>query len=81
MLDQTDKRILIILDRNARIRLAALGRENGLSRTAVQDRVTKLETQGVIRGYHTDYTSTQARMIRALLFVKFAARPCDLALD
>lgn len=80
-MDQTDKRILAVLSRDARISFAALGRKIGLSRTAVQDRVTKLETNGVIRGYHTDYSQNKSGIIRALIFVKIAVRPCDQALD
>lgn len=80
-MDQTDKRILAILGRNARISFAALGREIRLSRTAVQDRVTKLEANGVIRGYHADYSQNQSGVIHALIFVKIAVRPCDQALD
>ena len=81
MLDQTDKRILLELGQNARISFAALGREIGLSRTAVQDRVKRLETSGVIRGYHTDYSVEQVGTIHALVFVKIAVRPCTQALD
>jgi len=80
-LDQTDRRILTILSRDARISFAALGREIGLSRTAVQDRVSKLEAAGVIKGYHTNYSEDQAGTIRAMLFIKIASRPCDEALD
>lgn len=60
---------------------AALGREIGLSRTAIQDRVTKLETDGVITGYFTDYSLGQPGLISALLFIKIAIRPCNQALD
>lgn len=81
MVDQTDKRILALLDRNARISFAALGREISLSRTAVQDRVAKLEADGVIKGYHADYATEQSRLIHAMLFVKIAVRPCDPALN
>jgi DNA-binding Lrp family transcriptional regulator len=60
---------------------AALGREIGLSRTAVQDRVTRLETAGVIRSYSTNFSIQEAGMISALLFIKIAVRPCDQALE
>ena len=42
-MDHTDQKILAALARNARLSFAALGREIGLSRTAVQDRVGRLE--------------------------------------
>lgn len=81
MVDRTDKRILAMLEQNARISFAALGREIGLSRTAVQDRVAKLETNGVINGYNADFSLDQSGLIRAMLFIKIAIRPCDQALD
>ncbi|MEP3298734.1 MAG: Lrp/AsnC family transcriptional regulator [Pseudoruegeria sp.] len=80
-MDQTDKRILARLGEDARINFTALGREIGLSRTAIQDRVTKLETNGVIRGYHADYSQNQVGIIHALIFIKIAVRPCDQALN
>ena len=60
---------------------SALGREIGLSRTAIQDRVTKLETAGVITGYFTDYSFDRSGLISAMLFIKISIRPCDQALD
>ncbi|KKK96439.1 hypothetical protein LCGC14_2662770, partial [marine sediment metagenome] len=60
---------------------AALGREIGLSRTAVQDRVAKLEIEGIITGYFTDYSLGQSGLISAVLFIKISTRPCDRALD
>jgi len=80
-LDQTDKRILAILERNARTSVAEIGRQIGLSRTAVQDRISKLETNGVISGYHAQIVNAQNDLTRAVLFVKIAARPCDPALN
>lgn len=80
-MDRTDKRILGLLGKNARISFAALGREIGLSRTAVQDRVTRLETAGIIRSYDINFSIQEAGMISALLFIKIAVRPCDQALE
>lgn len=80
-MDRTDKRILGLLGKNARMSFAALGREIGLSRTAVQDRVTRLEAAGVIRSYDTNFSMHDAGMISALLFIKIAVRPCDQALE
>lgn len=79
-LDRTDKRILAVLEKNARISVAEIGRTIGLSRPAVQDRINKMEACGVIAGYHTDISYEHDRLIRAILFVKIAQRPCDQAL-
>lgn len=79
-MDQTDKRILALLERNARISAAEIGRQLGLSRTAVQGRITKLESSGVIIGYHARISNVHGCLIRAVLFVKIAVRPCERAL-
>ena len=79
-MDHTDQKILAALARNARLSFAALGREIGLSRTAVQDRVGRLEQSGVITGYVTEYNAEAAGLVSAVLFVRIAARPCDPAL-
>ncbi|MHA3916064.1 Lrp/AsnC family transcriptional regulator [Halovulum sp. GXIMD14793] len=80
-MDRTDKRILAVLERNARTSAAEIGRQIGLSRTAVQDRLSKLETSGVIGGYRVQISDTQVGLIRAVIFVKIAARPCEQALN
>ena len=51
-LDQHDERILGELQSDARITMAELGRRVGLSQPAVTERVRKLETSGIITGYH-----------------------------
>ena len=51
MLDQTDLKILSILQNNGRSRLADIGSEVELSTPAVMERVKKLEAGGVIKGY------------------------------
>ncbi len=79
-MDQTDKRIMAILERDGRISAAELGRQIGLSRTAVQDRISRLESNGTITGYHARLSPSGDSLIRAILFVKIAIRPCEKAL-
>jgi Lrp/AsnC family leucine-responsive transcriptional regulator len=50
--DDIDRRILDALRENGRETYAELARKVGLSAPAVHDRVGKLETSGVISGYH-----------------------------
>lgn len=52
MLDEIDLRILELLQENARIANAEIGRRVGLTASAVFQRVRKLEEAGVVRGYH-----------------------------
>jgi Lrp/AsnC family transcriptional regulator, leucine-responsive regulatory protein len=50
--DTTTRRILDELQRDGRLSLAELGRRVGLSPPAVAERVSRLERDGVITGYH-----------------------------
>lgn len=53
-LDDIDRRILTILQSEARLSYAAVGRRVGLSPAAATERVTKLEADGVLTGYRAD---------------------------
>jgi Lrp/AsnC family leucine-responsive transcriptional regulator len=50
--DTVDRRIIAALRENGRATYAELGRQVGLSASAVHERVGKLEATGVITGYH-----------------------------
>jgi DNA-binding Lrp family transcriptional regulator len=50
-LDDTDRKLIALLRANARTPTAALARSLGLSRSAVQERLRRLERDGVIQGY------------------------------
>ena len=52
MIDDTDLKILYILQNNGRSRLADIAEDVSLSAPAVMERVKKLEAGGVILGYH-----------------------------
>ncbi|PPK69432.1 Lrp/AsnC family transcriptional regulator [Actinokineospora auranticolor] len=51
-MDTVDRRIIAALRTNGRVTYADLGRQVGLSASAVHERVGKLESSGVITGYH-----------------------------
>jgi DNA-binding Lrp family transcriptional regulator len=51
-LDPTDRKILQILQENAKITNAQLSKDVGLSPAPTLERVKKLETSGVIKSYH-----------------------------
>lgn len=51
-MDTLDRRIIAALRENGRATYADLGRQVGLSASAVHERVGKLEATGVITGYH-----------------------------
>ncbi|MBE2223496.1 MAG: Lrp/AsnC family transcriptional regulator [Anaerolineae bacterium] len=51
LLDPTSKQLLALLQQNARLSYSELGRQVGLSVTAVIDRMRRLEDAGLITGY------------------------------
>lgn len=50
-MEKTDQQILALLLRDGRISYTDIGRETGLSTSAAQQRVRRLEQRGVILGY------------------------------
>jgi Lrp/AsnC family leucine-responsive transcriptional regulator len=72
LLDATNLLLLAKLQDNARRSLAELGREVGLSAPAVAERVRRLESEGVIRGYHAD---VDPRRLGYTLGVALRVRP------
>ena len=53
-IDSIDAKIIAELQRDARMSVAELARRIPLSQPAVRERVQKLETAGVIRGFRTE---------------------------
>jgi len=53
MIDDIDRKILTILQDDARASNAAVARRVGLVPSAVLERIRKLEKRGIIRGYET----------------------------
>lgn len=58
-LDDIDRQLLVALQADCKQPLSKLGEKVGLSAPAVMDRVRKLETAGVITGYHAAVASRQ----------------------
>jgi DNA-binding Lrp family transcriptional regulator len=50
--DEVDQRIITLLTGDARLSARAIARELGMSPGAISDRVERLETNGIITGYH-----------------------------
>jgi len=51
---EKDGLILSLLQENARLSYSDIGEKVGLSRVAVKNRITALEKQGIIKGYHAE---------------------------
>jgi len=50
-MDNTDRQLLTLLRKNARMPVVNLAKELKVSRATVQNRINKLERQGIILGY------------------------------
>jgi DNA-binding Lrp family transcriptional regulator len=50
-INATDRRLLSLLQSNARESVAALSRKLGIARTTVQERINRMERNGTIAGY------------------------------
>ena len=75
-LDPIDTKIVELLQNNGRIAQVEIAREVGLAPSAVLERMRKLETRGVIRGY-TAVVNAKAVGLSMLAFV--AVRTIEVA--
>jgi Lrp/AsnC family leucine-responsive transcriptional regulator len=71
MLDDKDKILIAALRKNARESLVGLARRVGLSRSATQERMRRLERDGIIKGYTVELSSEQDPAVRAMVAVTF----------
>jgi Lrp/AsnC family leucine-responsive transcriptional regulator len=76
--DDLDRRIITELRLNGRATFAELGRQVGLSASAVHERVGKLESNGVITGYHA---TVDPRTIGLGVTALVGIQPTDTAAD
>ena len=75
ILTAKDEELINVLRANAREPVSSLARKLGLSRTTVQDRLKRLEEQGVIAGYTIKLTQNQsAKGISALVTISVEPR-------
>lgn len=79
-LDDIDRRLLAELSLDARLTQVALAARVGLSRSAVQERIKRLEREGVIQGYTLRLGHTLPAGLRAYLLVQDSGPSHDRAL-
>jgi len=79
-LDAMDGKILDLLQADARVSLADIGRRIHLSQPAVAERVRRMEAAKVIRGYHADIDPA-ALGYGLAAFVRVARRNDDTPLE
>src|SRR6266545_4345972 len=76
MIDVLDRKILNILQENARTSNAEIARQVGLAPSAVFERIRKLEERRVIRGYRADINPKVLGLAQlAFTFVRSNVRP------
>ncbi|MBV2185663.1 MAG: Lrp/AsnC family transcriptional regulator [Rhizobium sp.] len=70
-----DRELLALLGENARMPVATLARQLGLSRTTVQARLERLEREGIIAGYGVRLSEAyQSGLIRAHVLITIAPK-------
>ncbi len=79
-LNDTDSRILGILQQDGRRSYADLGSDLGMAGPSAYERVKKLETRGVIRGYSAD-VSPAAVGLSVLAFTWVTQAPGTISMD
>jgi DNA-binding Lrp family transcriptional regulator len=75
--DETDRKIMALLAENGRQSVKELARRIGLSRSATQERLARLERDGMIAGYTIRRNDQGASSISAYMFVKTRQAICD----
>lgn len=73
-----DAKLLALLRVNAREPTASLARKLGLARSTVQERIARLEREGVIKGYTARISEeAEARNLRAIVMITADPKQAD----
>jgi Lrp/AsnC family transcriptional regulator, leucine-responsive regulatory protein len=76
MFDEIDLEILRMLQKDARVSNGAIARATGMATSAIFERIKKLKSAGVIKGYRTELEPRLLGMgVLAYVFVKINIRP------
>lgn len=75
-MDDLDRGILALLEKDARLTYGQIGKAVGLAASSVHDRVRKLEKTGAIRGYRAEVNLDQVGL-PITAFVSLALRPAS----
>ena len=71
LMEKLDRRILSLLARDGRMSYTDIGKETGLSTSAAQQRVRRLEQRGLIKGYRAVLDSAElGLMVTAFVAIK-----------
>lgn len=73
----TDSQLVALLRANAREPTASLARKLGLARSTVQERIARLERDGVIKGYTIRVADESASTLRAVVMISTDPKQAD----
>jgi len=75
---EADEKLIALLRANAREPTASLARKLGLARSTVQERIARLEREGVIKGYTVRLADeTESRKLRAIVMISADPKQAD----
>lgn len=77
-LDSFDQKILALLVDDARLSISDIARQVSLSRSAVTDRIKRLEESRIITGYHAKLNQSVDTQVTAYFSITFSPLCCDL---
>jgi len=75
-MDKFDQQIIAQLKKNARISVSAIAETVSLSRSAVSERIKKLEQNGLIRGYQVLLSESQKAGVTAYFEIQHQCARC-----
>ena len=78
MADQYDQKILALLVDDARLSVSDISRQVNLSRSAVTERIRRMEDNRTITGYHAHTSVSKEDGVTAYLALTFRPLSCDL---
>ena len=74
-MDETDRKLLALLQADARAPISSIARKLGVSRSTIQSRITRLEDRDIIGGYTVRLSDDYARArIRAHVLITVAPK-------
>jgi DNA-binding Lrp family transcriptional regulator len=73
----TDAQLVALLRANAREPTASLARKLGLARSTVQERIARLERDGVVKGYTIRLADEGASHLRAVVMISTDPKQAD----
>ena len=75
---EKDAELIALLKSNAREPTASLARKLGLARSTVQERIARLEREGIIQGYGVRLSDRgESRVLRAIVMISADSRQAE----